>query len=118
MINVVLSLELLGRDEATTDKVAKGGLRMFSSQDSRRKKDAPSSHKLTSSSGELNLGPTSCDRSYSRKLFTKLLLIDCVYHAAKSCNVSRNVIRIRIIIMIRTMTNFMHGRSIIRDAGG
>jgi len=72
MINRVLSLEVIGKDAAIRGKVAKGGSRTSSSSDSRGRKDAPSSHKLTSTLGELNLRSASRDRSYSHKLFKSL----------------------------------------------
>jgi len=65
MLNVVLSLRVLGEDGATSGRVAKKGSSTASSPDSSEVKDAPSSHKQTSSLGELNLRSVSCDRSNS-----------------------------------------------------
>jgi len=62
MINVVLSIRALGKDGAIRGKVVKGGSTASSSSDSRVRKDASSSHELTSKFGELNLRLVSCDR--------------------------------------------------------
>jgi len=55
MLNVVLPLRVLVEDGATSGRVAKEGLSTTSSPDSRGAKDTPSSHKQTSSLGDLNL---------------------------------------------------------------
>jgi len=72
MISIVLSRDVLVEDGATRDGAVKGGSSTASSPDSRGGKDAPSSHKQTSSLGELNVRSVSCDRSHSRNLLTKL----------------------------------------------
>jgi len=63
---IVLPLRMLGRDGAIRGKVVKGGSSVFSSSDSQVRKDEPSSHKLASSLGEINLTSVSRDGSYSR----------------------------------------------------
>ena len=68
MNSAMLSLRVLGKDGATMSRVVEEGSGISSSPDSRVRKDAPSSHKLTSSLGELNVRSVSCDRSYSRIL--------------------------------------------------
>jgi len=65
MLNVGLSLRVMGEDGATSGGVAKEESSIASSPDSKGDKDAPSSHKQTSSLGELNLRPVSCDRPNS-----------------------------------------------------
>ena len=70
MINAVLSQRVLGKDEATVNEGIKGGSSTSSSPDSRGEKDAPSSHRLISSLGALELGSVSSDRSYSYSSLT------------------------------------------------
>jgi len=45
MVSVVLSLKVLGEDDATRDEVIRGWLSVASSPDSRGGKEAPSTHK-------------------------------------------------------------------------
>jgi len=68
MINTVLFLKVLGEDEPTMGKVARGGSSTSSNSHSKGGKDAPSLHRLISSLEELNLRSVSCDRSYSHIL--------------------------------------------------
>ena len=55
MLNIVLSLRVQGENGATSGRVTKEGSGTASSPDSRGGKNAPSSHKQTTSLGELNL---------------------------------------------------------------
>jgi len=65
MLNAVWSVRVLGEDGAARDKVGKEGSSTVSNPDSRGGKDTPSSHKQTSSLGELNLKFVLNDRSDS-----------------------------------------------------
>jgi len=59
----VLSLALLGKHGVTRGATVKGGSSIPSSLDSWVGKNAPSTHKLTSSLGKLKVMSPSCDRS-------------------------------------------------------
>ena len=66
MRDAVLSLRVLGENEAIRGKVVERRSNTSSSSDYREEKDLLSSHKSPSGLGERNLGLVSCDKSCSR----------------------------------------------------